>query len=87
MAEKQELANKLKRGEVVEVAEIRAGWAAVVLPVREAFMDLARALGQRGWVRREDEPTVQAHVDEILTRLSQGRGGPRSRITPPVDAP
>lgn len=84
MAEKQEFANAVRRGELIETAEIRAGWSAVVLAIRESFVTLARGLGQRGLVKPEDEPAAQAYVDEILDRLSKGRGGPKSRYTPVV---
>ena len=87
MALKTQLENRRRQGELVEVAEIRAAWADVVLPIREALLSLASALVQHGWLRPEHEPAVQAHVDAILTELSQGRGGARSRFTPPVDAP
>ena len=56
-----------------------------MLSIREPFVTLARQLVQRGLVKPDDEAAVQAHVDSLLARLSQGRGGARSRYTPPVD--
>ncbi len=85
MTLKTQLENRRRQGELVELAEIREAWTTVVLSIREPFVTLALALVQRGWVKPDDEAAVQNHIDGILSRLAQGRGGARSRFTPPVD--
>jgi hypothetical protein len=83
-AEKLRMANAARRGELLERDEVQQAWAQIVLNVRESFLSLAAYAVQHGWVAREHEPALQARVDEILTELSRGRGGTRSRFTPPV---
>jgi phage terminase Nu1 subunit (DNA packaging protein) len=80
-AEKVRMANASRRGELLERQEVKEAWAQIVLSVREAFLSLPAYAAQHGWVTREHEPALQARVDEILTQLSQGRGGARSRFT------
>ena len=92
-----ELANALKRGEVVEVAEVREAWTRLVLACRESFLSLGAIAVQKGFVRREDEAPFQGWIDSLLEQLSRG-GRPalaprvpfpprRNRAAPPTAEP
>jgi hypothetical protein len=97
MAEKQELANAIRRGKVLEVAEVHEAWTRLVLVCREHFLSLGAFAVQKGFIRREDEPRFQDWIDEILRQLS--KGGPpalaprvpfpprRNRAAPPTAEP
>ena len=80
-AEKVRMENRRRRGELLERSEVSEAWAQIALNVREAVLSLPAYAVQMGWVTPEHEPALQARVDEILTQLSQGRGGARSRFT------
>jgi hypothetical protein len=97
MAEKQELANAVRRGELVEVAEVRQEWSRLAITFREPFLSAGAFAVQRGWVRPSDEAEFQEWIDSILEQLSKG-GRPtlaprvpfprqRNRAAPPTAAP
>jgi hypothetical protein len=72
-AVKVELANAVRRGELLERDEVKQAWAGISLAIREGFLNLSAVALQRGIVSREREPDLQTLVDEILAQLAEAR--------------
>jgi len=70
-AQKLELANAQKRGELLEHTAVQHAWARVVFTIREGLLNLSAVALQRGLVTREQEPELQTLVDEILEQLAE----------------
>jgi hypothetical protein len=84
MAERQEIANALKRRETVEVAEVRQEWSRLVVTFREPFLSAGAFAVQRGWVRPSNEAEFQGWIDSILEELAKGG---RPALAPRVPFP
>jgi len=61
-AEEVETKNRVRRGELIEAADVDRAWAAIVLAVRERILGLPVLLLQRGLI----EPTAEAHVEGLV---------------------
>lgn len=78
MAEKNELANAVRRGELVEAGDIEREWSSLILACRERLLSLPSTALQRGLVETtETEDGLIGLVREALDELA-GRGNKKT---------
>lgn len=70
-ADKLELQNMQKRGELLSAEEVKASWSRRVIAYREASLNLAARLIQRGMVAREHEAALNEEIDTTLKQLAE----------------
>lgn len=73
MADKYELENRVRRGELAELQEVEEAWTTLVLSARNRLIAMPKRLAQR--LAKENrvaevEKAIGAVVDEILKELS-----------------
>lgn len=70
-ADKTELENRVRRGEVAELGEIESTWAGLVVATRDRLRGIPGVARQRGLVDKAGEEALAQLVDDALVELAE----------------